>query len=841
MADLRPTPSGPPGLFDPANQDAASLTQDSSIPTTPEGKILDLSFLDPADEPGDLGRIAHYRIQSVLGVGGMGVVFRAMDTHLRRTVALKVMRREYIESYTSRERFLQEARIVASLESDFLVTVYQVGMHKDVPFLAMQYLHGETLEGRLEREGKMPLPDSLIIARHVAAGLSAAHARGLVHRDIKPANVWLESDPNTKQFKRAKVLDFGLARVLDSTRKLTNMGIILGTPQFMSPEQTRGSLVDSRSDLFSLGSVLYTMLTGIVPFDAESAPALLVALISSEPPPVAALNPSIPAVVSDLVCRLMEKYPIARMQTADEVIEAIDAICAELSGIPLHRLTGTDPFAPLDPGHDPSGSTQMTRQSKTVPSFQIAPKTVPSFTIPNTPPPPKSAHDLTVTPPPALDVRDGLDARDGPVLMPTSPPPPHGPRRGWILKVGVVASVVMCAAMAALYAFQKPDSASGAVDTRDIRIGIVFAKTGSEASLMEATILAIDEINQRGGVHGRKVVGVEVDAGQGDESRWADQLFRDGGVVAVFGPGNSPDRRALRPYIERNNSLLFYPMPYEGMESSSRVVYTGPTAAQTLDPSVRHLLAKGARKVFYVGADDIQGHAEAALLHDLVRAQVGTSVVGEAFVALAETDFAKVLGTIRSAGPDVVVNGLTDSRAVRFTEQFKAATPAGKMLHLSYIEEYDSLLGNSSKTGDSVISYFAKGPNRAAFEQRFRTKYEKNRAVTDAIASAYTAVHLWAAAAAAAPSPAPNDVLTKLPNLAIGSPFGQVRVAGDTNHLEHRIFLGQFRADGELDPLHPFDPSEPVVYPPSRPAPEWDRFVKRTSSDWGNAWRAPKK
>lgn len=835
MADLRPQQPTPLDIIEARNRvDSTSLTQDSSVPVTPDGKVLDLSFLDPPDEKGDLGRISHYRIQSVLGVGGMGVVFRAIDTHLRRTVALKVMRREYIESYTSRERFLQEARIVASLESDFLVTVYQVGMHKDVPYLAMQYLHGETLESRLDRDGKLPLPDALIIARHVATGLVEAHARGLVHRDIKPANVWLETDPNTKQFRRAKVLDFGLARVLDSSRKLTNMGIILGTPQFMSPEQTRGSLVDSRSDLFSLGSVLYVMLTGVVPFDAESAPALLVALISSEPPPVAVLNPSIPTVVSDLVCRLMEKYPIARIQTAEEVIETIDAICAELSGIPLHRLTGTDPFAPMEASLDtPSSTQQVTRQAKTVPSFQIAPKTVPSFTLP-----PATAPDLTATPLPTLD------ARDAPLLA-----EPKMPRsKGWALKIGVFVSVLLCVGLAVLYGVHKTESPPAAPqDTSDIRIGLLFAKTGpsaqSEGSLMDATILAIDEINQRGGINGRKVVGVEVDTGQGDEARWADQLFRDGTIVAVFGPGDSSGRRSFRPYIERNNSLLFYPMPYEGMESSSRLVYTGPTAAQTVDPAIRHLLATGTRKVFYVGPDDIQGHAESALIRDLVRDQAGASIVGEAFVPLGTKDVSKALDAIRTAKPELVVNGLRDHRAVQFTEQFRTGAPAsGKLLHLTYPEEFDSILSNPNKSGDSVLTYFAKGePNRTAFEQRFRAKYDRNRAVTDTIASAYTSVHLWAAAASAAQSPAPNDVLAKLPNLEVDSPFGRVRMAADTNHLHHRIILGRFQADGELTALHPFEPTNPLVYPTSRPSQEWDRFVKRISSQWGNAWHAPKK
>jgi serine/threonine protein kinase len=191
----------------------------------------------------------------------MGIVFRAEDTRLRRIVALKVMQPRFASETKIRQRFRAEAQAMAALKSDHVVTVYEVGVAGELPFLAMEFLEGEALDSLQKRVGHLPLAEILRIGRETANGLAAAHARGLVHRDIKPSNLWLEAPTG-----RVKILDFGLARLNSGTCQASQVGLIVGTPAFMAPEQARGEAVDYRADLFSLGCVLYWLCTSELPF-----------------------------------------------------------------------------------------------------------------------------------------------------------------------------------------------------------------------------------------------------------------------------------------------------------------------------------------------------------------------------------------------------------------------------------------------------------------------------------------------------------------------------------------------------------------------------------------------
>jgi serine/threonine protein kinase len=323
-------------------------------------------FLAPAAAPGELGRLGHYRVLRVLGAGGMGVVFLAEDTHLQRRVALKTMKASLAANARARDRFLREARAAAGVKHDHVVTIYQVAEDRGVPFLAMELLHGESLEERLQREGTLPLGEIIRVGQEIALGLGAAHAQGLIHRDIKPANIWLETrgawseaggergdergeppggsilsgashlssltarpSPRT----RVKILDFGLARAggdlqdassadtlpASSLHTLTHAGAIMGTPAYMAPEQARGETVDARSDLFSLGCVLYHMCTGKAPFGRADVTKTLVALERSTPASPRSLGASVPVTLERLILRLLAKNPADRPQSAQEV------------------------------------------------------------------------------------------------------------------------------------------------------------------------------------------------------------------------------------------------------------------------------------------------------------------------------------------------------------------------------------------------------------------------------------------------------------------------------------------------------------------------------------------
>jgi serine/threonine protein kinase len=252
----------------------------------------------------------------------MGVIFQAEDPHLRRPVALKVMRPHLATSAEFHRRFLREARLAASIEHEHIVTVYQVGEDRGVPFLAMQLLRGKTLEDRLERAGgRLPLPEVLRVGREIAEGLAAAHARGLVHRDIKPANIWLE-----ERRGRVRIVDFGLARGSEPDAQWTQAGAVIGTPAYMAPEQASGAVADARCDLFSLGAILYRAATGKAPFGDRDTMSILHALATKTPVPPHRVVPSLPRMFSGLVMRLLAKDPGDRPQSAREVVEAIGAL-----------------------------------------------------------------------------------------------------------------------------------------------------------------------------------------------------------------------------------------------------------------------------------------------------------------------------------------------------------------------------------------------------------------------------------------------------------------------------------------------------------------------------------
>ncbi|MCA9127074.1 MAG: protein kinase [Planctomycetales bacterium] len=290
-------------------------------------------FLEPAHREEDLGRLDEYRVLKLLGKGGMGMVFLAEDESLRRRIALKVMMPRLAREQSARERFLREARSMAAVSCDHVVPIYQVGQHNGIPFLAMPLLAGESLKDRLKRDQQLPVRQACQIGREVAIGLHSAKQKGLIHRDVKPDNIWLES-PNG----RVKILDFGLARG-DGDADLTHSGTVLGTPRYMSPEQAEGEKVDFRSDLFSLGSVLYHALTGQPPFGGQSLTSTLIAVVKCDPKPIEELRSDCPTEVADLIMRLLSKDPEERPQSAEEVADQFQALLNDFETARPHAST----------------------------------------------------------------------------------------------------------------------------------------------------------------------------------------------------------------------------------------------------------------------------------------------------------------------------------------------------------------------------------------------------------------------------------------------------------------------------------------------------------------------
>jgi serine/threonine protein kinase len=315
----RPTIELPDGTDQHAS--VAGLHTDETAVDT--GASLEVKFGPPAG-PNEVGTLGPYRVVKQLGRGGIGAVYLAMDTRLNRKLALKVMLPQYAADPVAKERFLREARATAQVAHDNVVTVYEADERDGIAYIAMQFLSGSPLDEYLRKKGTPSMPQVIRLAREAAAGLAAAHRIGLVHRDVKPANLWLEA-PNG----RVKVLDFGLAKPVDADIEVTKSGSIIGTPAYMSPEQARGLKLDARTDLFSLGAVLYRLCTGKSPFEGPSTMAVLTALAADDPRPIHELNPKTPEPLAKLIHQLLAKKPEQRPATADEVVRRLRGIAEE--------------------------------------------------------------------------------------------------------------------------------------------------------------------------------------------------------------------------------------------------------------------------------------------------------------------------------------------------------------------------------------------------------------------------------------------------------------------------------------------------------------------------------
>ncbi len=273
---------------------------------------------EPPGRPGSLGRLAHYEVEAFLGRGAFGTVVRAFDDKLHRLVAIKLLSQDFGPETSAYARFLREARAAANVRHDNVVQIYAVE-ETPRPYIVLEYIPGESLQDRLDRDGKLPVADVLAIGAQVARGLAAAHECGIVHRDIKPCNILLETVGGGT---RAKIADFGLA-LSKAEARLTQSGMVAGTPMFMAPEQASAAPIDGRADLFSLGSVLYAMLTGQVPFADNNLSLVLGQIVGTEARPIRQVAPDVPMAVCRVVTKLHAKRPEDRYRTGTEAAEAL--------------------------------------------------------------------------------------------------------------------------------------------------------------------------------------------------------------------------------------------------------------------------------------------------------------------------------------------------------------------------------------------------------------------------------------------------------------------------------------------------------------------------------------
>ncbi|HET7502598.1 MAG TPA: serine/threonine-protein kinase [Kofleriaceae bacterium] len=433
--------------------------------------------------------IGSYRIVQQIGKGGMGVVYLGQHTLLGRSAAIKVLLPELSAQPETVNRFFNEARAVTSIRDPGIVQVFDFGHHTDgSAFIVMELLEGEPMDRRLERIGRFALADGLRLARLICTSLAAAHAAGIVHRDLKPENVYLVPDPAVPGGERAKLLDFGIAKLSDAPGlHRTQAGALLGTPLYMSPEQCRGTgEVDHRSDIYTMGCVLYAMLTGAPPFDSRGIGELILGHLREPPPLASSRVRELPDIVDQILLRCLEKAPEARFSSMIELAQALaraehSAPDVRTTGpdldaaIALPRVAPTLPIVQPPPGVSRSNPTTLgaaTGQSVTRPRSRtrrwLAPALIGATTLagtlgflalrseePSPPPPIATSSAVTSAPRPAaidaasapgidhtagvpgavMDASDAgvPDAPDGPPVdaapSPRPPPPRHGSKR----------------------------------------------------------------------------------------------------------------------------------------------------------------------------------------------------------------------------------------------------------------------------------------------------------------------------------------------------------------------------------------------------------------------------
>lgn len=295
-----------------------TVTQHSHSSSDADTEAELSKILGPSDRPGAMGRVGHYDVLNILGRGGFGIVVKAFDESLHRIVAIKFLNPALAATSPPRQRFLREARAAGRVKNDHVVQVYFVE-EQPVPYLVMEFVEGQTLQDHLDQTGPLPPADVITFGEQIALGLAAAHDQGLIHRDVKPSNVLIEAGVE----RRVKLTDFGVARAADDA-SMTQSGVLAGTPLYMAPEQARGDVLDARADLFSLGSLLYTMVAGRPAFRAANAYAVLKRVTEDRPRPLQEVIGGTPPGLIAVIEKLMAKQPEDRFASARDVAHALN-------------------------------------------------------------------------------------------------------------------------------------------------------------------------------------------------------------------------------------------------------------------------------------------------------------------------------------------------------------------------------------------------------------------------------------------------------------------------------------------------------------------------------------
>jgi urea transport system substrate-binding protein len=760
----------------------------------------------------------------------MGVVFEAEDSLLKRKVAIKFLRPAMARSHQTLERFLREAQAASQIDHPNAVATYDVGEHEGLRFVVLELLEPRSARSFLAFEGPMFWTEATRVVADACRALGAAHATGLVHRDIKPDNI-LRSRKGV-----VKLTDFGLAKHTEADLSLTHSGVLLGTPQYMSPEQCQSDRLDARSDIYSMGATYYALLCGKRPFaDIERTTDLLVAHCFGAVPDPGDVVPELPESVREIVRRAMAKKPEARFQSADEMIAALeDALSAAPADEPPPRF--------------------LRSGGQSASSMVSAPGSSPRSV--GGPPRPDSKSDARGDSKGGggpLTSRRRVLALGGVVLVVGSVGLWLGTRPGRSTAGSTVGSSAGPGAGESGAPLAVSPTASTSLESQPpIRVGVLHSLSGtmeiSEKSVADATLLAIDEVNQSGGVLGRKIEPIVAD-GRSDWPTFANEatrLIKDEKVAVVFGGWTSASRKTMKPVFEQYDHLLFYPVQYEGLEQSPNIIYTGAAPNQQILPALTWCLGYlGAKKFFLVGSDYVFPRTANAIIRDALEAHKA-SVVGEEYALLGATDMTGIVRKIKAAKPDVLLNTINGDSNVAFFRTLRAEGVTAKQIptvSFSITEVELRQISGISLEGDYLAwNYFESvdRPENKAFVQAFQKRYGAYRVVTDPMEAGYFGVHLWARAAAKAGSEAPRAVREALHGMTYAAPGATVRIDPENQHTSKVFRLGKVNEQGRIQIVFSTEsPIEPEPFPASRTRAEWAAFLTGLYDHWGHAWANP--
>ena len=647
--------------------------------------------------------LGKYQITGILGRGGMGLVLKGHDSLIQRDVAIKILPAEMANDRTSRDRFLSEARAAGRLAHSNVVAIYEVGQEGQTYYLVMELVAGGGADNRLERGQCYSPVEATRMLIDACQGLAAAHAVGLVHRDVKPANLLRTAEG------RVKVTDFGIVKELRSGTAMTNAGVVVGTPYFMSPEQCEGRTVDPRSDIYSLGATYYSLLAGKHPYASTSSiMQVMYAHCHHEIPDVTQTNPAVPLACAAIVQRAMAKLPQDRYQSAEAMLEDLQAVLAGLSGqIPLNTL----PLSGIKHQalHAAAGTGTITIDTRSTSRRRFLIGTglaglglglgAAGWTWN------RRARDAGALP-------GSGSASAGAPVVPSGPPIP----------VGVLHSL------------------SGTMAT-------------SEMAVVDATLFAISEINQTGGLQGREIKPIVVDGRSDPEvfAREAARLIIEQKVCTVFGGWTSASRKTMKPVFEEHDHLLMYPVQYEGLETSPNILYLGAAPNQQILPAVHWALTVlKKQKFFFVGSDYVFPRAAQAIIQDYLQLH-GGEIVGTEFLHTGSSAVQPIVEKIKATRPEIILNCINGDTNLAFFRDLREAgiTPADiPTMSFSIGESELRNFDLATMAGDyAAWTYFQSidSPANREFSNKFLSQYPQ-RVITDPMECAYVGVHLWSQA-----------------------------------------------------------------------------------------------